>query len=183
MKRKLLIPLDGSTFSVQIVDSVIEFLSPDTHELILLRVVHRPRGLTARPPHPSSADTRVLEYDSEREITRLLHPIFDSQAIDSVIGTATDMMGPVRRRLEANGFTVRTAVLTGEPRHEIEEYVETEGIDMVAITTHGRTGLNDLVMGSVAEHILRTSHVPVLMLRPSAALQELLREDERLAHA
>lgn len=183
MKNKVLIPLDGSAFGAQIADTIIEFLDPARHELILLRVMPRPQGMTARPPRPVSVDAWQPEYESDRELTRAMHPIYASQALEAEVLSATDTLAPVRRRLEANGFSVHTSVVVGEPRREIERIIREDNIDLVAMTTHGRTGLMHLLMGSVAEHVLRFGGAPVLMLRPSLALQELLREEQRLAHA
>ena len=54
----------------------------------------------------------------------------------------------------------------GQPHKEILEYTEHEAIDLIVIATHGRTGLNHLMMGSVAEKVMRLSPVPVLTVKP-----------------
>jgi nucleotide-binding universal stress UspA family protein len=69
------------------------------------------------------------------------------------------------RALQSAGFRVSTAMCFGEPANEIERYMDDEGVDLVAMTTHGRTGLVRLMLGSVAEHILRHVHVPVMLYR------------------
>lgn len=58
----------------------------------------------------------------------------------------------------------------GEPVEETLNHVAWDHIDLIAIDTHGRTGLTRLVMGSVAKHVLRRTAVPMLLLR--AALPE-----------
>ncbi|MFB6089598.1 MAG: universal stress protein [Halobellus sp.] len=67
------------------------------------------------------------------------------------------------------GVAVRTAVESGFPHETILEYVDHEGIDLIAMGTHGRTGLNRYLLGSVAEKVVRLSPVPVLAVRPEAA--------------
>jgi nucleotide-binding universal stress UspA family protein len=57
-------------------------------------------------------------------------------------------------------------VRVGQPHKEIIEYTRQEGIDLIVIATHGRTGLNHLMMGSVAEKVMRLSPVPVLAVKP-----------------
>ena len=58
------------------------------------------------------------------------------------------------------------AVAFGDPALEIIDFVGREGIDMVAMTTHGRSGLQHMLLGSVAENVLRGLNVPVLLIRP-----------------
>ena len=63
------------------------------------------------------------------------------------------------------GLTVVTEIVEGNPHEEILDYVTDHGIDMVIMGTHGRTGLDRVVMGSVAERVVRRSPVPVLTVR------------------
>lgn len=63
------------------------------------------------------------------------------------------------------GLTVVIEIVEGNPHEEILEYVSEHGIDMVIMGTHGRTGLDRVVMGSVAERVVRRSPVPVLTVR------------------
>ena len=61
--------------------------------------------------------------------------------------------------------TVETAVVEGIPKAAILDYVENEGMDMVVMGTHGRTGLDHYLIGSVAEKVVRRSPVPVVTVR------------------
>lgn len=61
--------------------------------------------------------------------------------------------------------TCITAVEHGSPHDVIESYATLEGIDLIAMGTHGRTGLDRLLMGSVTERVMRTADVPVLATR------------------
>jgi len=72
-----------------------------------------------------------------------------------------------RYRAPAAGARVpmRTAVRAGPPAHTITEYATTLGIDLIVMGRHGRSGLAHLVMGSVAERVLRHAPCPVLTLR------------------
>nr|WP_256421809.1 universal stress protein [Halobellus rarus] len=63
------------------------------------------------------------------------------------------------------GLTVVTEIVDGNPHEEILDYVSEYGIDMVIMGTHGRTGLDRVVIGSVAERVVRQSPVPVLTVR------------------
>lgn len=53
----------------------------------------------------------------------------------------------------------------GDPRERILAFAEQAGADLIVIGTHGRTGLSHLILGSVAERVVRTSRVPVLTVR------------------
>ncbi|MFA1611191.1 universal stress protein [Halobellus rubicundus] len=80
-----------------------------------------------------------------------------------------DAVADAAARVQDAGVAVRTAVESGFPHEEILEYVDREGIDLVAMGTHGRTGLDRYLLGSVAEKVVRLSPVPVLTVRPDAA--------------
>lgn len=63
---------------------------------------------------------------------------------------------------------VETAILDGSPSKEIVRYAETEGCDLIVMGTHGRGGIDRLLLGSVAEKVVRGSSVPVLTVRVTA---------------
>lgn len=60
---------------------------------------------------------------------------------------------------------VKHAVREGDAADEIDDYAEKEGMDMIVISTHGRTGLERMFLGSVTEKVIRHTEVPVLCLR------------------
>ncbi|RXK48544.1 universal stress protein [Halorientalis pallida] len=59
------------------------------------------------------------------------------------------------------------AILVGVPHRAIVDHVEDEGIDLVVMGTHGRQGLQRVLLGSVAERVVRTSPAPVMTIRPT----------------
>ncbi len=68
------------------------------------------------------------------------------------------------------GIPVRTIVLPGTPATTIVERARTEGVDLIVVGTHGRTGLEHMLIGSVAERVVRYASCPVLTVKgaPSA---------------
>lgn len=58
------------------------------------------------------------------------------------------------------------AVTEGSPKTEIVRYARDKNIDLIVLTTHGRTGLSHIMMGSVAENVVRAAPCPVLTVRP-----------------
>lgn len=65
----------------------------------------------------------------------------------------------------AHGVDVETRLVEGEPSRKIRDVAETEDCDIVVMGTHGRGGLDRLLLGSVAERVVRTAPVPVLTVR------------------
>jgi universal stress protein A len=70
------------------------------------------------------------------------------------------------------GLTVRALLKTGAPAAAITETATEERSDLIVIGTHGRTGLNRLVIGSVAERVVRIAPCPVLTVKPHASAGE-----------
>jgi universal stress protein A len=66
----------------------------------------------------------------------------------------------------AAGRTVIRAVVEGSPKLEIIQYARKQNIDLIVLATHGRTGLPHIIMGSVAETVVRSAPCPVLTVRP-----------------
>ena len=60
----------------------------------------------------------------------------------------------------------QTAVVSGDPAEEIIGFVQSQGIDLVIMGTHGRKGLDKVMFGSVAERVIKSSPVPVLVVNP-----------------
>jgi nucleotide-binding universal stress UspA family protein len=71
----------------------------------------------------------------------------------------------LQRRLNAEGFTVRTVLAKGDPATELIRAVETEAVDLIAMSTHGHRFLADLVYGATADRVRHLVRVPVLLLR------------------
>ncbi len=72
---------------------------------------------------------------------------------------------PALERLAAKGFKPEAVKLVGDPAVEIAKYAASHGQELIAMGTHGRTALSNLVLGSVATKVLASSKVPVLFLR------------------
>ncbi|AQL42024.1 hypothetical protein BV210_04510 [Halorientalis sp. IM1011] len=75
-------------------------------------------------------------------------------------------------RAERADRPTEEAILVGVPHRAIVDYVEDEGIDLIVMGTHGRTGVRRVLLGSVAERVVRTSPSPVMTIRPDADAAE-----------
>lgn len=165
-RQKVLIPLDGSDFSRQILPYVRQVLDPADSELILLRVAESPAGLSGAPAKLATTELPVPMYESERDAELAKHPIYASQVWEGLEARLKDELQADARHLKDAGYTVSIAVKFGDPAQELVDFVNHESVDLIAMTTHGRTGLRRLVFGSVAERVLRSVSVPVMLLRP-----------------
>lgn len=63
------------------------------------------------------------------------------------------------------GVPVETAVLSGDPHKRIRDYADEHGADLIVMGTHGRTGVDRYLLGSVTEKVVRTADQPVLTVR------------------
>jgi universal stress protein A len=68
-------------------------------------------------------------------------------------------------QLRATGVSVSTLLLRGSPHEAIVSTADNEHVDMIVMATHGRKGISHLLLGSVAERVVRTSKIPVMTLK------------------
>lgn len=147
-KNTVLIPVDRAEFSLKILPCLRRFLNPAENRLILLHVDPEPEAVELRGP--GSEDLTIYVDESEAALRTQF----------------ADMSLPTVRELEKMGFEVTTDVAFGQPITEIEQYIATQNVNLVAMATHGRTGLERILRGSVAEHVLHHIDVPVLLFHP-----------------
>lgn len=75
------------------------------------------------------------------------------------------VLAGIRDRAEGAGLSVETTVREGVPHVAIVDYADEVGADVIVMGTHGRSGLNRYLLGSVTERVVRTADVPVLTVR------------------
>ena len=142
MYKRALVPLDGSIVAEGIIPFVLEIAGPLDMEVVLLRVL--------LPIRPSVIEgTRYVELEDAEKRRAEAEEYLTSIAVE----------------LRAKGVKTTTMVRRGEPDGEILAGAREAGADLIAMTTHGRSGLGRLLFGSVAEAVLRQSEVPVFLMR------------------
>ena len=87
----------------------------------------------------------------------------DASADDAIHAKAEEFVARLTDRAATEGLEVTTAVLDGTAKNAIVDYAESVGADAIVIGTRGRGGVERLMLGSVAEHVVRTSPVDVLV--------------------
>jgi nucleotide-binding universal stress UspA family protein len=155
---RVLLPLDGSTLAEQIIEPAVALGGLAGAEYTLLRVVR-----------PAVWVHAVLESpDARREAQSLLDRVEDLRR--QVLKEAEDYLTGVAQRLRARGLRVQTRVAVDEhPAGAILHEAAAGGAGLIALATHGRRGLSRLLLGSVADKVVRGAPVPVLVHRPAAA--------------
>jgi nucleotide-binding universal stress UspA family protein len=112
--------------------------------------------------------------------TAVQHPIYREQEMASLQAAAKKSLAKARERLNEAGVEARMEVLFGRPAERIVDYAHSEKVDLIAMVTHGRSGFRRRVFGSVAEKVLRTTTLPVLLVRPPGADEPSQPPDEEL---
>ena len=88
------------------------------------------------------------------------------EGVDEMLrADAEEAVALVRAVADDYDVPVETAVIDGSPSREIVRYAEREGCDLIVMGTHGRGGIDRLLLGSVAEKVVRGSNAPVLTVR------------------
>jgi nucleotide-binding universal stress UspA family protein len=149
--RRILVPLDGSAFAEAILEHAVTLgsVEPDA-ELILLAVV-QPVVSAAWMPGPTLAASLPAEEATRHEEDR-----------------AREYLERVVARFDTSGLRLRWRVeIASAVAPAILGVARAERVDAMAVTTHGRSGLARLMLGSVADKLVRGSHTPVLVFRPS----------------
>lgn len=78
---------------------------------------------------------------------------------------AREYLEQIAAQLRDKGVAAEVEVLTGDTVNELVDYTNNNGVDLIVISTHGHSGIVQMVWGSIAESLLRAACVPVLMVR------------------
>ena len=151
-KNKVLILLDGSEFRKRILPHIRRFLRPEENSLVLFRV--------GEPPQTIYPIDGMYFIDLQT-----LHDVYDDETQATIALQIREELLETKKALEEAGYTVSREVRLGNVAREALNYIHDHGIDLVAMTTRGRTGLSKALYGSIAEYILRRVTIPVLLVR------------------
>ena len=149
---RILVPLDGSSRAEAILPRVAGLARACGAAVTLLRV------------NPAADALRVPATDPNIAVgaRATLAPPEDQRNVHYEAEHYLDAVGD---RLRQHSVAVEAKVAEGAPGEVIVGEAEAAGADLIAMTTHGRSGLGRLVLGSVADHVLRHAACPVLLLR------------------
>ena len=140
MYRKILMPLDGSK----------------TAECVYGHVIDIARGCS------------VPEIDLLFVVAPLPAGLYQSRQDDhdKLLAWGKEYLTGVVKRLADDGITAKPIIIDGKPAETILQYVEENGIDLIIMSTHGRSGPPRWAFGSVTDKVIRASRTPVLVVAP-----------------
>jgi nucleotide-binding universal stress UspA family protein len=138
--KRVLVALDGSTACETVLRFLMEIASPLDMTVMLLHVLE--------PITPQIVEGTIVVDD-----------------IEARRHEAEEYLAPISAALRSQGVDTAWAIRRGRPADEILAAAQEGGADLIAMATHGRTGLGRLLFGSVAEAVLRRATVPVFMIR------------------
>lgn len=144
MLHHILVGIDGSPLAETILSYVTALAKNTGADITLIHVVH------------------LSEEVRSNEAYRLLQP-----SVAQAKANAHDYLHRLAQRLNDAGITAHSRVLVGVAATEIVHCAEQEGMDLIALATHGRSGLQRWFYGSVAEKVLHTTRTPLLLIRPT----------------
>jgi nucleotide-binding universal stress UspA family protein len=145
---QVIVPLDGSALAEQALPVAVRFARHFARPLLLVRVI------------ATQAMAAVWPETFAPEVT------YEVEAQQDAVAYLSHM----RKRLEAehSGLSVQSMVMLGRPEHEIQRCAETHDGSLVVMSTHGRSGIQRALLGSVATQLARESVLPLLIVPPAA---------------
>jgi len=147
--RHILVPLDGSALAEQIVEPAVALGSLAEADYTLVRVIAPPPPAHREDSDPTRAERRRLQHEKLQK-------------------EAQQYLDHVGSRLQERSLQVATTVASGSsPAAAILHRAVQPKVDLIALATHGRSAVARMVLGSVADKVIRGSTLPVLVHRPS----------------
>jgi nucleotide-binding universal stress UspA family protein len=144
-KERILVPLDGSALAESAIATAVEMVRPGAATLVLVRAAE---AHTFPGADPTEAQVKVVQE-------------------------AETYLAGVTERLKKQGLaSVEPSVWYGPAAAAIVDAARARKADLIVMTTHGRGGLGRVILGSVAESVLRGTTTPILLLRaPQAPIE------------
>lgn len=144
MYDTILVPLDGSPRAETILPYVEGMVAGRKSKVIFLQVIE-PSTLLVTP------------YD--------MVPYYDAELAERVLEEAKAYLAKKQAEFQAKGFDVEALVVNGAVVHSILEIAEKHNADLIAMASHGRTGMGRVFYGSVAAGVLHSADRPLLLVR------------------
>jgi len=145
MYTKILVPLDGSDLAEKVLPHAIALAKGSGAEVTLATVVELNLG---------AAGAKLDAFPQAAAEQKM-----------ALRGEAMVYLQKVQRDLKDQGVRTDAVVLDGDVAIQIITYAEQKGFDLIAMATHGRSGIDRFLMGSIAEKVVRSTLKPVLLIR------------------
>ncbi len=156
--QRYLVPLDGSQLAEQALPLAKERAKRMDGSILLIRVVNPARQYAA-----ASMAGAGMEPVGALDVATI------EAATQAELKEAEDYLRQKADALKREGYRVEWEVRNGTPAQEIINCARERNVDVIVITTHGRTGLGRMVFGSVADEVIRNGGLPVLVVNNKPA--------------
>jgi len=164
-KNKVLIPLNQSELSQQVLPHVEKFILASDNDLILFYVTNPPSNVGFGEPDLSAG---YVPMPGDEPVKPTLHPIYATQQEDSIRAHVEAELTPVTQRLQEAGYEVSLVVGFGkDPIDTILHEINERDINLVAMSTLARVGVTRFFFRNIADTIAREAKVPVLLAHPN----------------
>lgn len=154
MFKKIMVCLDGSKLSEQILPFATDIAVKYGAGVVLFHAVHEPVAFV--PPMLPGMESAYIETNDV--ITDM-----NKQEKD-----AEKYLEQVAESLKETGLMIECATVIGDASQSIVAYAEENEVDLIAIATHGRGGIKRAVFGSVADYVIRESGHPTIVIHPKS---------------
>jgi nucleotide-binding universal stress UspA family protein len=154
--RRILTPLDGSDAGEAALHDAEAVAIKTGASIVLLHVIPAPHAVEARWLGPELNDFVRAMHDAGRKY-----------------------LDKTEKRLAARGIDTAIRITAGDPAETIIDMAKKEKVDLIAMSTHGRSGIPRWVLGSVADKILHESKLPMWLVRPRQIINQMLKESEK----
>ena len=149
MFNRTLIPLDESELAEAVIPYAEEIARKFGSAITLMRVV----------------EFAVPVVPAEPAVITSVPPQVVAEALEAEVLHAEGYLANLCDRLNKDGVNATYHIARGNPAKEIISYAKEQSVDLIAMSTHGRSGLASLVFGSVANEVLRKAGTPILLIR------------------
>lgn len=148
MISRILVTLDGSDLAEKVLPYAKDLVTRLNAQVVLLRVVE-----------PKMPEMMMSEFVSAEAIEST------AKRTDEEKKEASDYLSSLAAAWKSEGIDARSEALEGDPASKIIDFARAQQIDLIAMSTHGRSGLSKLVYGSVADRVLRECGTPILLIK------------------
>lgn len=148
--QNILLPLDGSELGQYAIEAAIKAAESGAHVTAISVITERTEVMVSG----------YLTYTAVTPTETIRTP---QEVIDDLARERKAYLKDIRTTLENAGLKVKTVLEFGEAAGTIVKAIAPD-VDLVVMATHGRTGLNRLLLGSVAESVLHSANCPVLLV-------------------
>jgi len=145
MYQKIMVPLDGSQVAECVIPHIETIAGKSAARVELVTVIEPLEIPTRGQIALSDDDIKQIDAEGKNEAAKYLKQ--------------------VSSRLSQAGVKVDTVMLSGKPADSLVRYAVNNGVDLIIMATHGRSGISKIFWGSVAEKILRATAIPVLLIK------------------